>query len=267
MFWLACAVLRWQLRICKLQGSSTNDVISFTALPDLIKLVHGNSCSLQKLIREFREFWKLKTSSAPNESTGSETANASEDDFLISKRQLTAKIREIARYSSSDVRCWFVSDSVRAEHGLSDLPIPTEWQWLTRRTPKKQPRDAIADQSPASNPGSSKKLPSNVISIEKFTVSRDSPDFVSPPPPICKSVKSKEGTPSIKRLFETALSTQTNDQTQVICPSAGSEPAAYREPKVSPLERMIKKLEKNHQGKERNAPPDGGSAECHMEID
>lgn len=34
----------------------------FSAMPDLIRLVHGNLAGIKKLVKEFRLYWKHKTS-------------------------------------------------------------------------------------------------------------------------------------------------------------------------------------------------------------
>ena len=57
-------------------------MFSFAAMPDLIRLVHGNPVGVKKLIREFRMFWKLKTSG----DTGKKDGPADQNDSVISER-------------------------------------------------------------------------------------------------------------------------------------------------------------------------------------
>lgn len=53
--------------------------IEFTAMPDLIRLVHGNIAGIKSLCREFKEFWKRKNDGSPGvaeaETKGSPSRN------------------------------------------------------------------------------------------------------------------------------------------------------------------------------------------------
>ena len=134
----------------------------FAAIPDLVRLVHGNCFSIQKLIKEFREYWRLKSLGDDNKSTAEHNAagqspmevdqqspdvqNTSTSETpnkgsVFSKRQLDMKIKNIAVYEkreSCKKNCWYVHQKILEEHKLTDLPIPCEWQWITRpnQTPK-----------------------------------------------------------------------------------------------------------------------------------
>ena len=125
-----------------------------------MRLVHGNNASIQKLIKEFREFWRIKSLGPDDENTEdsppaqtearepmeidqkspdlnnpstSETPN--KGSVLFSKRQLDMKIKSIAVYEKRDSykkSCWYVNQTVLEEHKLTDLAVPCEWQWITR---------------------------------------------------------------------------------------------------------------------------------------
>ena len=103
----------------------------FTALADLVRLVHGNESSIKKLIREFCEFWRGKM--LPNE-TGA--PNDGEKQHLLSKRQLEAKIRQIAVYESRPEyprrKLWYINTDTLNKLELSSLPVPTQWNWITK---------------------------------------------------------------------------------------------------------------------------------------
>ena len=102
-----------------------------SALADLARLVHGNEWSIKKLIREFCEFWRCKTQ--PPEGTA---VVDGEKQCLLSKRQLEAKIRQIAVYESRPEyprrKLWFINADTLAKLELLSLPVPTQWKWLTK---------------------------------------------------------------------------------------------------------------------------------------
>ena len=217
----------------------------FAALPHLARLVHGNVCSIQKLVKEFREYWSRHTAdgeasmtdktgdmsvtdgdiSVTDNNTSVTDNNASVTDnnasvtdadgdvsmtdkkcdtsliqkdmsmtdkdcdtsvidkdgdtsmidkdidsnknsdvtsiptdpslnashigspdgidgcvkpvcrYTFSKRQLDKTIRKLGVYEKrTEYRrtCWYVHQHLLEKFSLTDLPIPTEWQWLTR---------------------------------------------------------------------------------------------------------------------------------------
>ena len=158
--------------------------VIISALPDLARLVHGNHASIQKLIKEFREFWRLKLSgsdSSLSEESPMDVDQKSPDvkntsssetpskEGVISKRQLELKIKSIAVYEKregSKRGCWYVHKNILEEHKLTDLPVPCEWQWITR--PNMTPQ-------PDSTPKSGRKTPTLTgtptrANIQQFTV-------------------------------------------------------------------------------------------------
>jgi chromatin assembly factor 1 subunit A len=146
-------------------------LLAFSAMPDLIRLVHGNLAGIKKLVKEFRLYWKNKTKEKPMEIDNdivekmdvddskkrSEESKHSddldmkdeakqvseaiaEDEFSISKRQLEIKITSIAVREKRDSYkkiCWYVNDAVLEQYSMKDLPIPSAWELLSQ--PKKTP--------------------------------------------------------------------------------------------------------------------------------
>ena len=211
-------------------------------MPHLIRLVHGNTASLKKLIREFRFFWSkhlqkgetsteetavkeakvseadtsMEVDSAENKTGEERVAAGSADDPVkpvstdtdeidgasaISKRQLDIKIRELAVYKKREsfrFKCWYISDAALDKYGLKDLPVPTQWEWLTKPALKEE---AVADPA-ASTPAGKKQskdsanhaTPNNP-SIKQFAV----PGLIHAHTPEAQKVstpKSKTVTPS-----------------------------------------------------------------------
>lgn len=98
------------------------------AVPDLIRLLHGNTNSINFLLKEFLEFWSKKK----------------EDKMLFSKIKLKKKIQEIASYIACpepgvmyEKLMWFVHEEIRKKY-LSDevLSLPNNWEYIL--TPKKK---------------------------------------------------------------------------------------------------------------------------------
>ena len=76
---------------------------SLTAIPDLIRLVHGNMYSVQKLVKEFLEFWRRKSLGLElvntddlkaAETDQSEAGNVNRSEAMDSKEEKTEKCSE-----------------------------------------------------------------------------------------------------------------------------------------------------------------------------
>ncbi|XP_069137308.1 chromatin assembly factor 1 subunit A-like [Argopecten irradians] len=122
------------------------------AMPDLIRLVHGNLAGIKKLIKKFRIFWtqkisgetassnssetkmevdtpEVKEEEAPQEKNVMDTSEIIEDmnAHSISKRQLELKISAIAvreKRASYKKVCWYVHENFLEQYKLTDLPVP-----------------------------------------------------------------------------------------------------------------------------------------------
>lgn len=97
------------------------------AVPDLIRLLHGNRNNCKFLISEFRAFMVKKN----------ETDNVQQREF--SEASIKAKIRELAEKTVCtepgpmyNKMCWFVSQDKRGECGLSALPLPNAWTYVLK---------------------------------------------------------------------------------------------------------------------------------------
>lgn len=151
-------------------------ILYFTAMPDLIRLVHGNLAGIKKLIKEFRTFWKQKVSGETNPPEPSETkmevdttevkdgetpidkpvamdtSEVSEDadHHCISKRQMELKISAIAvreKRPTYKKVCWYVHDKVLEQFGFTDLPIPSTWEFVSQ--PSKPKSDEPTTPTPS----------------------------------------------------------------------------------------------------------------------
>lgn len=161
-------------------------------MPDLIRLVHGNLAGIKKLVKEFRLYWKHKTTGKKLETEqdsdekmeideqtdiksadegdlkdGSDMKQSSDSvaevDFSISKRQLEIKITSIATREKRDSYkkiCWYVNDSVLEQYSLTDLPVPSAWEFIT------QPRKTPVKPKPEESSNSGCKTPT--VSITQF---------------------------------------------------------------------------------------------------
>jgi len=149
------------------------DVI-VAGLPDLARLVHGNSRSIQKLVREFCEFWRRK--SMPDNEAGDTGSDENAQVVKVSKRKAEAKIREIAVYELRPQcykhKLWYVNDKVLEKLELS-LPVPTEWKWITLTS---------AVKSTEVNTASVAKQSVSVSSVQASTVTTNGTikSFMSP---------------------------------------------------------------------------------------
>ncbi|OAD57470.1 Chromatin assembly factor 1 subunit A-A [Eufriesea mexicana] len=89
------------------------------ALPDLIRLVHGNTHSRRFLVKEFSAYWNKK-----NE------ANS------LSKASLLYKIREIGKWMACPEEgpmhlkaCWYVFEEIRKKYHIEELSLPNRWSY------------------------------------------------------------------------------------------------------------------------------------------
>ncbi len=200
-----CVCVFSRLTTSCLANTWDSKIASFTAMPDLVRLLHGNSAGMRNLTKEFREFWRLKTA-APEEAEdtrahpdGAEPAAAENGEtpmevdpqqqtpdrkktnlsettptngVNISKRQMERKIKSIAVYEKREPNkkaCWYVNQPVLEQYGLTELPVPCEWEWIT--CPNATPR---AEGTPKSGRGTPTTAvtgtPPCAHAISKFTV-------------------------------------------------------------------------------------------------
>ncbi|XP_055868804.1 chromatin assembly factor 1 subunit A-like [Biomphalaria glabrata] len=139
------------------------------AMPDLIRLVHGNVSGIKRLIREFRIYWfkqlnptstvtlspekvdklnvtlgDINDSVNINESLNEAVPCESEEkqksggdvinDDGISKRQLELTIASIAVREKRDCfpkNCWYVHEHILKQYNMTDIHLPNSWVYLT----------------------------------------------------------------------------------------------------------------------------------------
>lgn len=85
----------------------------FTAMPLLLKIIHGNTTGIQKIISLFRKQWTSKY-------LGRDVTDEEVDENCpISKRQIERKIQSIAtKERRTDRRCWYVHEHILEKFGL-----------------------------------------------------------------------------------------------------------------------------------------------------
>lgn len=236
----------------------------FTAIPDLIRLVHGNVCSIQRLIREFREYWRRKseglslTSDVPvTETPPPEEGNDGGHHYTMSKRQLDVKIRELAVYEKRDTfhrPCWYINDKALETYGISgSLSVPTEWQWLTRDGRyKKNTAKESGGETPVRSQSTVPKTPtSGSRSIKQFAVAGVTPVMATPPPAQTKAVsmpvdgdtpsgKPRSVTPTVLALLQQATPKSAREGSEANRVAASGDNTPQRnKPKQEKLPRTL----------------------------
>jgi len=107
------------------------------ALPDLIRLVHGNRHGRHVLMREFMTFWSKKSGSH------------------LSKVSVLSKISEIADRIACPEEgpmhlksCWYISEDIRKQY-LPDikLSLPNCWKYILVPSQKNNSQNVIADKT------------------------------------------------------------------------------------------------------------------------
>lgn len=121
------------------RGATRKTRVPEEALPDLIRLVHGNTHGRKFLVREFLTFWSKEHHGKENQ---------------ISKASLTQKIGEIGKWMSCPEEgqmhlkaCWYVSEDIRKQY-LPDeeLALPNRWKY--NLTPKRKSEIVDVNEKP-----------------------------------------------------------------------------------------------------------------------
>ncbi|XP_015439120.1 PREDICTED: LOW QUALITY PROTEIN: chromatin assembly factor 1 subunit A-B-like [Dufourea novaeangliae] len=104
-----------------LAKSSKMSQLPAGALPELIRLLHGNLQSRKFLVREFSAYWNKKNKN---------------DENVISKSSLLRKIREIGKWMACPEEgpmhlkyCWYVPKKIRMEYLDEDISLPNQWSY------------------------------------------------------------------------------------------------------------------------------------------
>lgn len=96
-----------------------------SAVPFLINMLHGNTCSRKNIIQKFLMNWKDEESQLAQ---GDSNAN------LLTKTCITKKIKLLSAWQEYPDEgplfgrlCWYVKKEFREKYGLNDLPVPNKW--------------------------------------------------------------------------------------------------------------------------------------------
>ncbi len=141
-------------------------------MPDLIKLVHGNTAGLNKIMIQFRKQWTAKC-------LGRDVTDEEVDEKSpISKRQLEKRIQNIAtKERRYDRLRWYVHNHILAKFGLENLLMvdgfnssdaSTETTKLPTAPPTNTPSiiQFTRPVSPALNRGTSPELKNHTQNIK-----------------------------------------------------------------------------------------------------
>ena len=98
-------------------GENVLTVIPKAAMPNIIRLVHGNTKGIKVLVEEFRAFWMKETQTLENPQGDN-----------LSKKKLEIKMLSIAdkekREKEFNKMCWYVNKDVLRQYRLTKLPVP-----------------------------------------------------------------------------------------------------------------------------------------------
>lgn len=102
-------------------ASSKKTRVPREALPDLTRLIHGNTHSKRFLVKEFMAYWNKKSKVG---------------ETPISKASLLHKICEIGKWMACPEEgpmhlkpCWYVPEGIRKEYVDKELPLPNRWSY------------------------------------------------------------------------------------------------------------------------------------------
>nr|CAD7589349.1 unnamed protein product [Timema genevievae] len=135
-----------------------------TAVPELIKLVHGSLNSRAFLLREFLAHWNKQHSLNNSQSTTPETdprqADEASNTVALSQKSISNKIKEIARWQACPEegpmfgrKCWYVLKEIRSENNLSDLALLNkEWKYTFKPRRLELDPQSAAVLSPMTDP-------------------------------------------------------------------------------------------------------------------
>ena len=135
------------------------------ALPDLIRLVHGNINSKMFLAKEFLAFWSKKTEGETKvEEDGSGTPSGKVG--LVSKKKVVDKIQEVAEYKKpgeGGSKCWLVKEEILTVHGVTGAQA---WDYTLDQPNKNSHTEETTGsrpESPACRTPGTPTAPANLI--------------------------------------------------------------------------------------------------------
>ena len=116
------------------------------AVPDLIRLVHGNNNNKMFLAKEFLAFWDRKTGDEPVVAMAEGPNTPSGKGGMVSRKKVVDKIQEIAEYRRG--KGWMVKAEVLAKFGVSS---PKSWDYILEQPNKNTNNEEVSvrPESPA----------------------------------------------------------------------------------------------------------------------
>ncbi|XP_071449805.1 chromatin assembly factor 1 subunit A-B-like [Hetaerina americana] len=129
-----------------------------TAIPDLIKLIHGNINGWRFLVLEFLTYWKKKNDhkAQSKEVEGDIPPSTPSSKSAISKLSTARKIKELAswiQFPEGSVMtgkyAWCVTEETRAQFGLTDLSLPNSWKYHLKPVKKNEVKSTPTSPSAA----------------------------------------------------------------------------------------------------------------------
>jgi chromatin assembly factor 1 subunit A len=155
-------------------------LFSFPAIPNLIRLIHGNTKSQRFLAKEFVAYWQALKNPDCEKKEREDKEATTESPFnskwgLVSIANAGRKIKELASWRPcpdegllQSKLCWYVPLEVRQAYGLNDLTLPNQWHYtlaIKKKAKKEEPKEE-AEAVP--KPATPKTTPSGSL-ITKFT--------------------------------------------------------------------------------------------------
>lgn len=145
-------------------------------IPDLIKLVHGNTNNRGFLAKEFQKFISSKNSITSN----SESIPAIEEKSNVkelSNVSVARKIKELSTWMPCPEQgamysrmCWFVEKEIREKFNMANLQLPNDWSYLL--VPRKRTDSSKKEKPNTENNTLNKESPpkkESNFNIKKFT--------------------------------------------------------------------------------------------------
>lgn len=157
--------------------------LSDDMIPDLIKLVHGNTNNRGFLAKEFQTYIAKTTNETTEPKSPKENSDHKQISHCeISKISILKKIREISTWMPCpdegvmhSKMCWFVDKEIREKYELGDLQLPNEWSYtlMPKRRADVIKRDKPTPKQSPENKSFCKESPppkkENSFNITKFT--------------------------------------------------------------------------------------------------
>ncbi|XP_046400375.1 chromatin assembly factor 1 subunit A-B-like [Ischnura elegans] len=237
----------------QLDGSSVGrkkSVFPERAIPDLIRLIHGNTNGWKFLVMEFLTHWKKKNDhvAVPKDKNGEEGMSPSSKS-AISKLSITRKIKELASWiqfpegsALAGRYAWCVAEETRAKFDLSDLSVPTEWKYNLKPVRKSESKVApptspsvVSCEVPVESPSSSSTKPPLITKFTKVMSKEERLKQLKQPPktsgastqsPQAGSPSHQKSAPKVESAIASTSVSSSTKQTPVV--SNGSDGKARK---------------------------------------